>query len=137
MPSPVVLFAVVIQLLPVLYLLIASPAFLLVSLDIPQVAQLLRIMFYGYFFALIAAGMAGTLAVALGGHWLVTPVFGVVAAGAVLWRHWLLGRMDRVIANRQLGRTDTAAELRRLHWFGMLANAGGFIAILMLVPSLT
>jgi len=49
MPDSVVLFATVILLFPMGYLLLAAPAFLLVKLDIPPVGLLLRAMFNGYF----------------------------------------------------------------------------------------
>jgi hypothetical protein len=44
MPDNVALFATIIVLLPMIYFLLAAPVFLLVRLDIPQVAQLLRAM---------------------------------------------------------------------------------------------
>ena len=47
MPDNVALFAAIIVLLPMIYLLLAAPAFLLVKLDIKPVAQLLRAMFSG------------------------------------------------------------------------------------------
>ena len=52
MPDNVALFATIILLLPMIYFLLAAPAFLLVRLDIPAVAQLLRAMFNGYFLTL-------------------------------------------------------------------------------------
>lgn len=128
MPSPYILFALIVQLLPVLYLLIASPSFLLVKLDIPQVARLLRVMFYGYFFAMIGTGIVGTLVVLAGGFWSIAPVFAAVPAAAIAWRHWLLGRMDEAIAD------GAPMVLRRLHWAGMSANAACFAALVVIVP---
>lgn len=58
-PQPVTVFSLILLLLPLFYLFLASPAFLFVRLDIPQLARLLRAMFYGYFLALIVAGFAG------------------------------------------------------------------------------
>ena len=52
MPDNVALFAAIILLLPMIYFLLAAPAFLLVRLDIPPVALLLRAMFSGYFLTL-------------------------------------------------------------------------------------
>ena len=128
MPSPVILFALVIQLLPVLYLLIAAPAFLLVKLDIPQVARLLRVMFHGYFYALIGTGIVGTIAVVFGGPWIAAPAFALVPVAGLLWRRWLLGRMDAAIV------AQAPAVLRRLHWTGMAANAACLAALLVVVP---
>src|ERR1700704_2544712 len=67
-PDNVALFATIILLLPMIYFLLAAPAFLLVKLDIPPVALLLRSMFSGYFLALVIAGAIGTMAVALNGR---------------------------------------------------------------------
>ncbi|MFO1149090.1 MAG: hypothetical protein U1E62_12015 [Alsobacter sp.] len=117
MPSPYILFAAVIQLLPLLYLLIAAPAFLLVSLDIPQVAQLLRMMFQGYFYAVITTGLVSTIAVLLGKHWVAALVFVIVPAVAFFGRTWLLSRMDTAITD------GSSFVLRRLHWTAMGANA--------------
>jgi len=47
MPDPVVLFVTVILIVPMGYLLLAAPAFLLVKLDIPPVTQLLHGIRYG------------------------------------------------------------------------------------------
>src|SRR5207302_653206 len=68
MPDNVVLFATIILLLPMIYFLLAAPAFLLVKLDIPAVAQLLRAMFSGYFLTVSIAGAIGALAVGVTGR---------------------------------------------------------------------
>ena len=59
MPDNVALFATIILLLPMIYFLLAAPAFLLVKLDVRPVAQLLRAMFSGYFLTLAIAGLIG------------------------------------------------------------------------------
>jgi len=46
----------------------AAPAFLLVRLDIPAVALLLRAMFNGYFLTVAIAGAIGTITVAVAGR---------------------------------------------------------------------
>ncbi len=86
MPDNVALFATIILLLPMIYFLLAAPAFLLVRLDILPVAQLLRAMFNGYFLTLAIAGVIGTIAVAAKGrlisghwHWLDRGFRGLVA----------------------------------------------------------
>jgi hypothetical protein len=68
MPDNVALFATIVVLLPMIYFLLAAPAFLLVRLDIPPVALLLRAMFNGYFLTLAIAGAIGTIAVAVAGR---------------------------------------------------------------------
>ena len=74
MPDAVALFVIIIVLLPMGYLLLAAPAFLLVRLDIPAVTQLLRGMFNVYFLAVTVAGVIGTIVFAVSGlpgfrHW--------------------------------------------------------------------
>ena len=51
-----VLYAVVIVLLPMVCFFLSAPAFLLVGLEIPEVMQLLRGIFNGYF--LVMGSMA-------------------------------------------------------------------------------
>lgn len=131
MPSPFILFALIVQLLPVLYLLIASPSFLLVKLDIPQVARLLRVQFHGYFFAMIGTGIVATITVLVGGHWAIATIFAAVPAAAFLWRRWLLARMDEAIVS------GAPTVLRRLHVSGMAANAGCMIALVVIVPQVS
>src|SRR5450631_3401827 len=82
MPDNVALFATIIVLLPMIYFLLAAPAFLLVKLDIPAVAQLLRAMFSGYFLTLAVAGGIGTLAVAVTGRLVLAIGIGLIAAFA-------------------------------------------------------
>ena len=82
MPDNVALFATIIVVLPMFYFLLAAPAFLLVKLDIPQVAQLLRAMFSGYFLTLAYAGAIGAIAVALAGRLVLALGIGLIAAFA-------------------------------------------------------
>jgi hypothetical protein len=82
MPDKAVLFATIILLLPMLYFLLAAPAFLLVRLDIPPVALLLRTMFNGYFLTLAIAGLIGTIAVAVAGRLVLAISIGLIAAFA-------------------------------------------------------
>src|SRR5205823_12219622 len=88
MPDNVALFATIILLLPMIYFLLAAPAFLLVRLDIPPVALLLRAMFSGYFLALAIAGVIGTTAVTLAGRLVLAIAIGLIAAFAASSRRW-------------------------------------------------
>ena len=90
MSDAVALAAIVILLFPMGYFFLASPAFLLVKLDIPEVARLLRGMFNAYFLMLSIAGAIGTLAFALTGHLAFAIVTGSIAAFAVWARRWFL-----------------------------------------------
>lgn len=122
-PDNLVLFATVILLLPMVYFLLAAPAFLLVRLDIPEVALLLRAMFSGYFLTLAVAGLIGTITVAVAGRLVLAIGAGLIAAFAAASRRWFLRQMDARIGNRDAGDDDAARRLRRLHWGGMLSNA--------------
>jgi hypothetical protein len=79
-PDAVALFATVILLLPMGYFLLAAPAFLLVKLDIPPVALLLRGMFNAYFLALAIASVIGTVAFAVAGRPAFAIGIGLIAA---------------------------------------------------------
>jgi hypothetical protein len=134
MPDNVALFATVILLLPMIYFLLASPAFLLVRLDIPAVAMLLRAMFSGYFLAVAIAGVVGALAVAVTGRLVLAIAIGLVAALATWSRHWFLRRMDDRIRDRDAGDAGAVRRQRRLHWGGMLSNAIQLAIIVACIP---
>jgi hypothetical protein len=132
MPDNVALFATVILLLPMGYFLLAAPAFLLVRLDIPSVAMLLRIMFNGYFLTLVVTGAIGTIAVAAEGRLVLAIGIGLVAAFAASSRRWFLRRMDARL--KDASDADAARGLRRLHWGGMLSNAIQLAVIVPCIP---
>ena len=134
MPDAIVMFATIILLLPMGYFLLAAPAFLLVRLDIPSVAQLLRAMFNGYFLTMIAVGAIGTLAVAAAGRLAVALGIGLIATFAVSARRWFLQRMDSELHARDAGDPNAVRKLRRLHWGGMLCNAVQLVAIVASIP---
>ncbi|MEA2835835.1 MAG: hypothetical protein QOD89_385 [Bradyrhizobium sp.] len=133
-PDGIALFATVILLLPMGYFLLAAPAFLLVKLDIQPVAQLLRVMFNGYFLTVAIAGAIGTIAVAAEGRMVLAIGIGLIAAFATSSRRWFLRRMDAQLNTRHAGDTDAARRLRRLHWGGMLSNAIQVVAIVASIP---
>ncbi len=134
MPDNVALFAAIILLLPMVYLLLAAPAFLLVKLDIRPVALLLRAMFNGYFLTLAVAGVIGTIAVAVDGRLLLATGIGLITAVAVSSRRWFLEQMDAGLSDRDAGDADAARRLRRLHWGGMLSNAVQLAVVVACIP---
>jgi hypothetical protein len=134
MPDNVALFATIILLLPMIYFLLAAPAFLLVKLDIPAVAILLRAMFSGYFLTVAIAGAIGTLAVAVTGRLVLAIGICLIAAFAVSSRRWFLRQMDARLSDRGAGDADAVRRLRRLHWGGMLSNAIQLAAVVACIP---
>ena len=134
MPDPVALFATVIVLLPMGYFLLAAPAFLLVTLDIQPVAQLLRGMFNGYFLMMTFAGVVGAVAVAVEGRLVLAIGIGLIAAFAVSARRWFLRQLDTQLSARDAGDADA---VRRLHWGGMLCNAILLVGIVGSIPYIT
>jgi hypothetical protein len=134
MPDNFALFATIILLLPMFYFLLATPSFLLVKLDIPQVAQLLRAMFSGYFLTLAIAGAIGALAVAVEGRLLLALGIGSIAAFAASSRRWFLRQMDARLSDRDAGDADAVRRLRRLHWGGMLSNAVQLVVLVACIP---
>src|SRR3979490_2514317 len=100
MPDPVVLFAMVILLTPMGYFLLASPAFLLVKLDIPPVTQLLRGLFNAHFLTMSIVSVIGTVAFAVAGRLVFAIGIGLMAAFAVWARRWFLRQMDAQLSAR-------------------------------------
>lgn len=136
MPDNVAVFATVILLLPMIYFLIAAPAFLLVSLDIRPVALLMRAMFNGYFLTLTIAGTVGTVATILDGRPLLALGIASVAALAVSSRRWFLRRIDAGIGETDPGDAEDARRLRRLHCGGMLSNAIQLVVLVASIPNI-
>ena len=130
------LAATVILLFAMGYFFLASPAFLLVKLDIPQVSQLLRGMFNIQFVMMSVAGVFGTLAFVAAGHPLFAIAVGLVAICAILGRRWFMDKMDAELNARDSGDHEAVRRLRRLHWAGMLCNAVLLIAFVSSIPQI-
>ena len=134
MSDAVALAAIVILLFPMGYFFLASPAFLLVKLDIPEVARLLRGMFNAHFLMLSIAGVIGTIAFVVTGHLAFAIVTGLIAAFAVWARRWFLQEWDAQLDARDAGDAGAVRRLRRLHWGGMLCNAIQLAVIVGSIP---
>lgn len=92
-PDAAALFAIIILVVPMAYLLFAAPGFFFVKLDIPPVARLLRMMFGAYFLVLTITAVIGVVMFAVTGP--CAFVFGIgVLASTVMARRWFLRRMD-------------------------------------------
>jgi hypothetical protein len=133
-PDAIAAAATIILLLPMGYFFLASPAFLLVKLDIPPVAQLLRGMFNYYFLMMRIVGIIGMVAFAVAGRPAFAVGVGAIAAFAVWARRWFLRQMDAQITARDAGDADTARRMRRLHWGGMLCNAIQLVVLVGSIP---
>ncbi|PIT00258.1 hypothetical protein TSA1_05380 [Bradyrhizobium nitroreducens] len=133
-PDAVAVAVMVILLFPMGYFTLASPAFLLVRLDIQPVAQLLRGMFNAHFLVMRVAALIGTVALLLDGRLLAALGVGMIAALAIWGRRWFMQRVDEQLGAREAGDTDAPRRLRRLHWSGMLANAVLLVALLAGIP---
>ena len=126
----------ILLLLPMFYLLLAAPAFLFVRLDVLQVARLLRAMFFGYFVALIAVGAVAAALNALGGHLFPALIVGLITLFVVVWRYWIMRKMDAALADIQSGPQAAAPRMRQLHWMVMATNALQIAAVIGLIPRL-
>lgn len=82
-PDAVAVAVMVILLFPMGYFTLASPAFLLVKLDIRPVALLLRGMFNAHFLVMRVAGIVATLALLLDGRPLAAIGVGLLAVLAI------------------------------------------------------
>ena len=125
------LYAVVIALLPMLCFLLSTPAFLLVGLEIPEVMQLLRGLFSGYFVVMGIAGAVATVLAAAAGRVVFAVGLAVLAAFAIAARRWFLQHMDAELA---AGTAAATRRLRGLHFKGMLVNAVQLVAVVACVP---
>lgn len=133
-PDAVSVAVMIILLFPMGYFTLASPAFLLVRLDIQPVAQLLRGMFNAHFVVMRIAGVIGTLALLLDGRLLAATGAALLTALAIGGRSWFMRRMDDQLSARDAGDTEAPRRLRRLHWSGMLCNAALLVALLASIP---
>ncbi|UWU90874.1 hypothetical protein [Bradyrhizobium sp. CB1015] len=133
-PDAVAVAVMIILLFPMGYFTLASPAFLLVRLDIQPVAQLLRGMFNAHFLVMRVAGAIGTVALLLDGRLLAAFGVGMITALAIWGRRWFMQRFDDQLSARDAGDVEAARRLRRLHWSGMLGNAVLLIALVAGIP---
>lgn len=133
-PDVIASYATIILLFPMAYFMLAAPAFLLVKLDIPIVAQLLRGLFSAYFQMVAIAGALATAALANTGRLPFAIAIGLIAAFAVAARRWFLARMDAQFTARDRGDVEAVRRLRRLHWAGMTANFIQLAAVIGGVP---
>jgi hypothetical protein len=126
-PQTLAFLATVVLLLPIGYLFLASPAFLLVRLSNPTVTMLLRGMFKGYFWMLMIIAPLVTVAYAYAGRPVHALGAACVAAFAILTHRWFLRHIDMDLA-RIAQAADTSVSsgavrhLRGLHVGGMAAN---------------
>jgi len=133
-PDAVAVAVLIILLFPMGYFTLASPAFLLVRLDIQPVAQLLRGMFNAHFLVMRVAAAIGTMALLLNGRLLAGLGVGTIAALAIWGRRWFMRRVDDQLSATEAGDADAPRRLRRLHWSGMLVNAMLLVALLAGIP---
>ena len=121
-PDALALYAAVILLLPMLCFFLSAPTFLLVGLEIPEVTQLLRGIFNGYFLVMGIAGAVAAVAFTAAGR----PIFAVgavaIAVFAIAARRWFLQRVDAELQAREAGVSTAVRRLRVLHLKGMLVN---------------
>ena len=133
-PDAVALYASEILLLPMVCFFLASPTFLLVGLEIPEVTQLMRGIFNGYFLAIGIAGVIAMVMFAVSGR----PVFSAgaisITAFALTSRHWLLQHIDAELQARDAGVAGAVRQLRLLHVKGMLINAVQLAIVMASIP---
>src|SRR4029079_8742856 len=104
------------------------------GLEVPEVTQLLRAMFNGYFLVVGIAGFIAMVLFAASGR----PVFAVgaiaIAGFAIAVRRWLLLHMDVGLEARDAGAPFAVRPLRVLHVNTMLINAAQLAVVVASVP---
>ena len=133
-PDALALYAAVILILPMAGFFLSSPTFLLVGLEIPEVTQLLRGMFNGYFLVMGMAGAVSAGLFATAGRPAFAAAAIVIAAVAIVERRWFLQRMDAELRMRDAGIATAVPRLRAPHLQGMLINAIQLAAVVSSVP---
>jgi hypothetical protein len=133
-PDALALYAAVILLLPMACFFLSAPAFLLVGLEVPEVTQLLRGIFNGYFLVMSIAGAVSAVAFTVAGR----PIFAVgavaIALFAIAARRWFLQRVDAALQAREAGVPAAVRRLRVLHLKGILVNAVQLAIVVASVP---
>jgi len=133
-PDALALYAAVILLMPMACFFLSMPTFLLVGLEIPEVTQLLRGMFNGYFLVMGVAGVVAAVGFVVAGR----PVFAIgaiaVSVFAIAARRWFLQRLDAALQARDDGVSGAVRRLRVLHWKGMLVNFVQLAIVVAAVP---
>ena len=128
------LYATVILILPMACFFLSTPTFLLVKLDIPEVSQLLRGLFNGYFLAIAIAGSLAMMLLAAAGRGAFAIGAIAIAAFAIAVRRWLLRRMDAELQARDEGVPTATRQLRVLHVQSMLLNAVQLAIVVACAP---
>jgi hypothetical protein len=133
-PDALALYAAVILLLPMACFFLSVPTFLLVGLEIPEVTQLLRGLFNGYFLVMGIAGAVAAVAFVVAGR----PIFAVgavaIAVFAIAARRWFLQRLDAALHARDAGVSTAVRRLRVLHLKGILVNAVQLAVVVASIP---
>ena len=122
LPNFVPLYAVVVVLFSLIYFALASMSFLLVRLDIPEVARLFRGLFNTYFWMVGVTGLIATVVFAVTGRAAFTVAMLLLAATATAARRRVLQLIDTQQIACQSGDATAMRRLRLIHWGGMLAN---------------
>ena len=133
-PDALALYAAVILLLPMGCFFLSAPAFLLVGLEIPEVTQLLRGMFNGYFLVMGIAGGVSAVAFLVAGRAVFAVGAVAIAVFAIAARRWFLQRLDAALQAREAGVATAVRRLRVLHVKGILVNAVQFAVVVASVP---
>jgi hypothetical protein len=136
-PDPIAAAAMIILLFPMGYFSLASPAFLLVKLDIRPVAQLLRGMFNIHFLVMGVVGLLGTVAFLIAGRHVLAVLVGLLAALAIGGRRRFMQRIDDQLAATEEGDIEAPRRLRRLHVTGMVCNAVLLAGLVASIPYMT
>ena len=133
-PDALALYAAVILLLPMACFFLSVPTFLLVGLEVPEVTQLLRGLFNGYFLVMGIAGAVAAVAFVAAGR----PVFAIgaiaIAVFAIAARRWFLQRLDAALRARDAGVSTAVRWLRVLHLKGILVNAVQLAVVVASIP---
>ena len=133
-PQSYVLLTTILLLFPLGYLFLACPAFLLVRLSLPKVPVLLRAMFKGYFWMLMAVSPLAMLAYTVAEKYGPALGMAVIAVLAIVAHRWFMHSFNTALEARDAGDTGGVTRMRRLHVGGMLVNSVVLAVVILGIP---
>lgn len=135
-PEAAAILALVSVIFPTAYFFLTSPAFLLVKLDVREVALLMRAHFHGYFVWLVAGAAFSSVAFAFSGRALFMAATDFVSALSYFIRRWFLVQIDRGIDALGSEGRIASNQLRGLHQGGMALNLIQLVLFASAIPQI-
>jgi hypothetical protein len=113
------------------FFMMGSLPLLVLKHDTPVDAGFIRGLFNLYYWAVTLTASAGAIAFGLADRPILALVMTGIAAFALVSRHVIVGRMDRLRSTMTASDVPGIARFRRLHIGGMLLNVAQLSAVVV------